>query len=156
MKGYPDAVKAVGEGKAQAMILDQPVGEFYVEEFGYKGKVAAVGKPVASGEMTLPVRKDDTVLLAILQKGIEMVGEAEFEGISRRTRAPEALSGAARRRRSDVAHVSLPAVQTPCASRSSSSARWTRTRSGTWPPPAQPSRRRPGRAPGWWCSPSTF
>jgi polar amino acid transport system substrate-binding protein len=81
VESYPEAVKAVGEGRAQAMILDQPVGEYYVKEFGYKGKVAAVGKPVASGEMTLPVRKDDTVLLAILQKGIGMVGEAEFEGI---------------------------------------------------------------------------
>jgi polar amino acid transport system substrate-binding protein len=81
VSGYPDAVKAVGEGKAQAMILDQPVGDFYVKEFGYTGKVMAVGKPVASGEMTLPVRKDETELLEILNTAISMVGEAEFEGI---------------------------------------------------------------------------
>jgi len=36
---------------------------------------------VASGEMTMPVRKEDTMLLGILNKGIEMVGDSEFEGI---------------------------------------------------------------------------
>jgi hypothetical protein len=31
--------------------------------------------------MTMPVRKDDTVLLGILNKGAAMVGTAEFNGI---------------------------------------------------------------------------
>ncbi len=51
---------------------------------GLKGltvAVVAVGKPVAGGEMTLPVRKDETMLLQITNKGISMVGEAEFQGI---------------------------------------------------------------------------
>jgi len=79
--GYPEAVQAVGDGEAQAMIIDQLVGDYYIKEFDLKGEVVAVGKPVAGGEMTLPVRKDEAMLLAILNKGITMVGEAEFEGI---------------------------------------------------------------------------
>jgi ABC-type amino acid transport substrate-binding protein len=79
--GYDDAVKAVGTGKAQAAILDEPVGVYYAKEFGYNGDVAAVGKPVAAGMMTLPVLKDNTMLLGILDKGITMIGDSEFEGI---------------------------------------------------------------------------
>ena len=79
--GYDDAVKAVGKGEAQAAILDEPVGVFYAKEFGYHGKVVAVGKPVAAGMMTLPVLKENTMLLGILDKGISMIGDSEFEGI---------------------------------------------------------------------------
>ena len=79
--GYDDAVKAVGKGEAQAAILDEPVGVFYAKEFGYDGKVVAVGKPVAAGMMTLPVLKENTMLLGILDKGISMIGDSEFEGI---------------------------------------------------------------------------
>jgi len=79
--GYPEAVKAVGAGEAQAMILDEPVGAYYIKEFDLVGKVKAVGEPVADGKMTMPVRKDETMLLEILDKGVYMIGEAEFEGI---------------------------------------------------------------------------
>lgn len=79
--GYAEAVKAVGDGAAQAMILDQLVADYYIKEFDLKGQVVAVGEPVASGEMTMPVRKDDTMLLQVLNTGIYMIGEAEFEGI---------------------------------------------------------------------------
>jgi ABC-type amino acid transport substrate-binding protein len=82
--GYDDAVKAVGKGEAQAAILDEPVGVFYAKEFGYYGKVVAVGKPVAAGMMTLPVLKENSVLLGILDKGISMIGDSEFEGIQER------------------------------------------------------------------------
>jgi polar amino acid transport system substrate-binding protein len=81
VKGYPQAVKAVASGAAQATILDQLVGDYYINEFGVAKKVKAAGKPVASGEMTMPVRKDDTMLLGILNKGIELVGDSQFEGI---------------------------------------------------------------------------
>jgi ABC-type amino acid transport substrate-binding protein len=81
VKGYPQAVKAVASGAAQAMILDQMVADWYIKEFKVGTKVKAVGKPVATGLMTMPVRKDDTVLLGILDKGLAMVGDSEFEGI---------------------------------------------------------------------------
>ena len=81
VKGYPQAVKAVAAGAAQATILDELVGDYYIKELKLAKKVKAVGKPVASGEMTMPVRKEDTMLLGILNKGIEMVGDSEFEGI---------------------------------------------------------------------------
>ena len=81
VEGYNQAVEAVGTGDAQAAILDEPVGVFYAKEFGYDGEVMAVGDPVASGMMTLPVNKENTMLLGILEKGIGMIGDSEFEGI---------------------------------------------------------------------------
>jgi len=61
------------------------VADYYINEFDLADSVkAAGGDPVASGDMTLPVRKDDTVLLGILDKGISMVGDSEFEGIYER------------------------------------------------------------------------
>lgn len=79
--GYPQAVKAVASGTAQATILDQMVADYYIKEFKLAAKVKPAGKAVATGLMTMPVRKDDAVLLGILNKGIEMVGDSEFEGI---------------------------------------------------------------------------
>ena len=64
VKGYPQAVKAVASGAAQATILDKLVADYYITEFKLATN-AAVGEPVASGEMTMPVRKDDTMLLGI-------------------------------------------------------------------------------------------
>lgn len=81
VEGYDQAVEALGTGKAHAAILDEPVGVFYAKEFGYDGDVTAVGDPVASGQMTLPVDKENTMLLGILEKGIGMIGDSEFEGI---------------------------------------------------------------------------
>lgn len=79
--GYPQAVKAVASGTAQATILDQMVADYYIKELKLAAKVKPAGKAVATGLMTMPVRKDDAVLLGILNKGIEMVGDSEFEGI---------------------------------------------------------------------------
>jgi two-component system, sensor histidine kinase and response regulator len=79
--GYRDAVKAVGEGRASAAILDQLVGEYYARQLGYDDKVQAVGAAVADGKMTLPVQKDDTMLLGILEKAQQMVGQQEIDGI---------------------------------------------------------------------------
>ena len=79
--GYPQAVMAVASGSAQAMVLDEMVADYYIEQFKVGAQVKPVGKAVASGLMTMPVRKGDTVLLGILNKGIELVGEHEFEGI---------------------------------------------------------------------------
>jgi ABC-type amino acid transport substrate-binding protein len=81
VKGYPEAVQAVSSGAAQATILDQLVADYYIKQLKLSSKVKAVGAPVAKGQMTMPVRKDDAILLGILNKGIEMVGESEMEGI---------------------------------------------------------------------------
>jgi ABC-type amino acid transport substrate-binding protein len=74
VKSYPEAVKAVAAGAAQATILDQLVADYYIKKLKFAKKLKAVGEPVASSGMSMPVRKDDTVLLGILNKGIDMVG----------------------------------------------------------------------------------
>jgi ABC-type amino acid transport substrate-binding protein len=79
--GYPQAVEAVAEGQAQATILDELVGDYFIKQSGVKGRVKRVGDPVDSNPMTIPVRKDDAMLLDILDKGTYMVSDSEFEGI---------------------------------------------------------------------------
>lgn len=91
VEGYDQAVEAVGTGAAQATILDEPVGVFYAKEFGYDDEVLAVGEPVAGGMMTLPVDKENTMLLGILEKGIGMIGDSEFEGIQEKYMGEGAL-----------------------------------------------------------------
>ena len=79
--GYPQAVKAVGSGRAQATILDEMVADYYIRQFKLGAKVKSAGAPVATGSMTMPVRKDETVLLGILDKGAALVSAAEFNSI---------------------------------------------------------------------------
>lgn len=81
---YPDAVRAVIDGQAQAMILDQLVADYFIADLKAADKVTRVGEPVDIGLMTFPVRKDDTVLLAILTKGIAMVDHSEVVTITNR------------------------------------------------------------------------
>ena len=78
--GYEEAVQAVGDGKAGAAILDQLVGEYFAAQLGFTG-MQAVGEAVAEGQMTLPVQKDNAVLLGILEKGQQMISDVELQEI---------------------------------------------------------------------------
>jgi ABC-type amino acid transport substrate-binding protein len=79
--GYAEAVKSLDTGDAQALILDELVADYYINQFGLGGKVTSVGEPVDEGEMTLPVLKGDATLLAILNKGIDTVSVSEWQAI---------------------------------------------------------------------------
>jgi ABC-type amino acid transport substrate-binding protein len=79
--GYPDAVKAVAEGRAGAAILDELVGVYYVNQFGYTDEVGPAGPAVDEGQMTLPVQKDDTILLGILAKAQQSISDQELDDI---------------------------------------------------------------------------
>ncbi len=79
--GYPQAVKAVGSGKAQATIMDELPADYYIKQFGLSGKVKQAGQPLDHGTMTLPVQKDNTVLLGILNKGVASISPAEVQSI---------------------------------------------------------------------------
>jgi ABC-type amino acid transport substrate-binding protein len=78
---YPQVVRSLGTGAAQVLILEEMEVDYYLKEFGFQSEAKAVGKPVAEGRMSMPVLRVDTVLLGILDKGIEAVGDSEWEGI---------------------------------------------------------------------------
>jgi polar amino acid transport system substrate-binding protein len=75
--GYPDAVNAVASGAAQAMILDELVAAYFIAQDDLSAKVIEVGEPVAIGQMTLPVDKDNTLLLSVLNKAIASLGDQQ-------------------------------------------------------------------------------
>ena len=81
VKGYPQAVMAVGSGKAQAMIMDGPTAEYYILRYGLTGKLQKVGQALGAGQVAIPVRKGDTMLLGILNKGRTLVSAAEVDAI---------------------------------------------------------------------------
>lgn len=81
VKGYPEAIMAIGSGAAQAMLMDQPVADFYIPRYGLAGKIQRVGEALGSGNVTMPVRKGDTMLLGILKKGQTLVSQAEVDAI---------------------------------------------------------------------------
>ena len=78
---YPEAIKAVGAGKAQATIMDELPADYYISRFGLSDRVVKAGQPLDDGVMTLPVQKDDTVLLGILNKGMASISDAERQAI---------------------------------------------------------------------------
>jgi ABC-type amino acid transport substrate-binding protein len=81
VKGYPQAIMAVGSGKAQAMIIDRPVAEFYLPRYGLAGAIQEVGAALGTGNVTMPVRKGDVMLLGILNKGCALISAAEVRAI---------------------------------------------------------------------------
>ena len=78
---YLATVLALAQGKVKAIILDEPVVEYYIKAKGLEGKIRKVSPPVAQGWMTLPVKKGNPELLAILNKGISLVSPEEWREI---------------------------------------------------------------------------
>ena len=81
VSAYPEAIRAVGSGKAEATIMDELPADYYISQFGLTGKVVQAGQPLDNGLMTLPVQKDETVLLGILNKGVASISDAEIQAI---------------------------------------------------------------------------
>jgi hypothetical protein len=52
-----------------------------ISRFGLSDSVVQAGQPPDDGVMTLPVRKDDTVLLGTLNQGMASIDDAEMLAI---------------------------------------------------------------------------
>jgi ABC-type amino acid transport substrate-binding protein len=78
---YREAIFRVADGDADALILDELVVAYFVKKYNLQNKVVKIGEPVDVGKMTLPVRKGNTVLLDILNKGVDMVSKEEWREI---------------------------------------------------------------------------
>jgi two-component system sensor histidine kinase EvgS len=81
---YPATVAALGKGEVDAIVMDELVASFEISNQKLQEKIRRVGKPVAHGKMTLPVKKDNKMLLGILNKGIAAISRQEYETIARR------------------------------------------------------------------------
>jgi len=92
---YLETVLALAQGKVKAIILDEPVVAYYTKAKGLEGKIRKVSPPVAQGWMTLPVKKGNLELLAILNKGISLVSPEEWQEIERKWWGPSKESGPA-------------------------------------------------------------
>jgi ABC-type amino acid transport substrate-binding protein len=80
-KSYPDAIRALGEDRIDAIIMDELVVKYYAAKYGLKGRIKKIGEPVDQGKMTLPVAKGNSVLLGILNKGVISVSAQEWTKI---------------------------------------------------------------------------
>ncbi|MDY6973711.1 MAG: transporter substrate-binding domain-containing protein [Thermodesulfobacteriota bacterium] len=78
---YREAVFDLADGGTDAIIMDEQVVVYFASEYDLQDKIGRISQPVDKGEMTLPVLKGNTVLLEILNKGIDMVSKDEWRKI---------------------------------------------------------------------------
>jgi polar amino acid transport system substrate-binding protein len=75
---YLSAVQALGREDIDAIIMDELVVNHYAVQNKLEDKIKKIGQPVDQGRMTLPVAKENTVLLGILNKGVNSVSPEEW------------------------------------------------------------------------------
>jgi len=75
---YLNAVRALGRGEIDAIIMDELVVNYYSVQNKLEDRIKRIGQPVDQGKMTLPVAKENTMLLGILQKGVSLVSSEEW------------------------------------------------------------------------------
>ncbi len=80
---YREAIFNLANGDTDAIIMDELVVTYYIAKHNFHGKIIKIGQPVDEGKMTLPVSKGNTILLDILNKGIDMVSKDEWEKIEK-------------------------------------------------------------------------
>lgn len=81
---YREALFNLAKGDTDAIIIDELVAIYLAKKYNLSHKIVRIGKPVHVGKLTLPVRKGNTILLGILNKGISMVNNYEWEAIEKR------------------------------------------------------------------------
>lgn len=81
---YPEVVDALAKDEVQAMVMDELVAAYYLNQRNLEGMVRHTGEPVAGGRMCLPVKKGQAMLLAILNKGVAAISPAEIKAIQKR------------------------------------------------------------------------
>ncbi len=81
---YPATVAALGNGEVNAIVMDELVASFEISKQKLQEKIRRVGKPVAHGQMALPLKKDNKMLLGILNKGVAAISRQEYETIARK------------------------------------------------------------------------
>lgn len=80
---YREAIFNLANGDTDAIIMDELVVAYYAEQHNLQKKITKIGQPVDEGKMSLPVRKGNTILLDILNKGIDIVSEHEWKQIKK-------------------------------------------------------------------------
>ena len=81
---YREAIFDLANGDTDVIIMDELVVTYFAKKFNLQDKIIKIGQPVYEGNVTLPVSKGNTVLLDILNKGIDMVSQDEWEKIVNR------------------------------------------------------------------------
>ncbi len=83
-KAYPsylEAVLGLLHKKLDAVVLDELVVEYYASSYNALDRIRKACRPVDHGALCLPVRKGDSVLLSILNKGVLSVAEEDLRMI---------------------------------------------------------------------------
>ena len=83
---YEMAVEALGEGKLDAIVMDEMVVLYYRKKLGLLDKIEwGKGQPIVNRtDMTLPVKKGNKTLLSILNKGVVLLAGSDLQRIRER------------------------------------------------------------------------
>ena len=78
---YPEVMKAVAKGEVDRAIVPQPIFDYYVQTGKIEGVKIGACAPVKA-ELSMAVRKDETMLFSIVQKVLHAMPAELFEAIS--------------------------------------------------------------------------
>lgn len=73
-----DSIKALREGRVDAIIGDEPVVIYFIGDLGIEDEVSILNPPLYERDISFGVKKSDTELLTILNKGIMNLKKKEF------------------------------------------------------------------------------
>ncbi len=79
---YTDTIHALAQGKLDAIVMDELVVCYIVAKNELEEKVIRAGQSVDQGQMILPVKKGNGILLSILNKGVAAISPEELREIS--------------------------------------------------------------------------
>ena len=78
---YLEAVLGLLHKTVDAIVLDELVVTYYASAYNALDRIRKAGEPVDRGNLCLPVRKGNRVLLSILNKGVQSVSEQDLRKI---------------------------------------------------------------------------
>lgn len=78
---YLEIVLGLLHKKLDAVVLDELVVEYYASSYNALDRIRKAGRPLDHGALSLPVRKGNSVLLSILNKGVRSVAEKDLRMI---------------------------------------------------------------------------
>jgi len=83
---YRGCVEALGQGQVDAAVMDDPVMLYWRQRLGLGSKISWAGgnAVVERNDLALPVKKGNTLLLSILNKGLALVSGAELQRLRER------------------------------------------------------------------------
>lgn len=86
VRDFSEAIDRFLQHEGGGLVMDVPTAMHYLREKDVEDEVRMLPNPVSSGQLTLPVRKGNRVLLSILNSGLSMITMQEWQSLCQKWR----------------------------------------------------------------------